>query len=237
MILKIDSISAYYSDPTLLSLKNVDLFVDSGEIVALLGPNGAGKSSILKTIFKEIQVKSGKILFDGKDITRTFPEQLVRIGIGYIPEKGKLFGSMTVEENLDMGGYVLENRQQVSLRKQKVFDLFPFLADNKRQTARKLSGGEQQMVAIGRAMMIEPKLLLLDEPSLGLAPKMVETVFNMLKTINQLGVAILLVEQNVKKALQVVDRAYVLNLGKVAFVGTPEEIRESDNLRKIYLGG
>lgn len=237
MILQIDRLSAYYSDPSLLSLRGIDLFVDSAEIVALLGPNGAGKSSVLKAIFRELQIKSGKIIFEGRDIVHEPANQLVRFGIGYIPEKGKLFGALTVEENLDMGGYVLKKPKEVFLRKQKVFDLFPFLADNKKQAARKLSGGEQQMVAFGRAMMIEPKLLLLDEPSLGLAPKMVETVFDMLKTINRLGVAVLLVEQNVKMALQVVDRAYVLNLGEVAFFGTPEKISKSDDLRKIYLGG
>ncbi len=236
-LLETVNVSAYYSDPDLLALSGVNLFVGSDEIVALLGPNGAGKSSVLKAIYKEIQIKSGDIFFDGHNISKEPANNLVRMGIGYIPEKGKLFGSLTIEENLDMGGYVLKNKREISLRKKKIFDLFPFLANNKGQTARKLSGGEQQMVAFGRALMIEPKLLLLDEPSLGLAPKMVDTVFDMLKKINRLGVAILLVEQNVKMSLQVAHRAYVLNLGEVAFVGTPDEIRESDDLKRIYLGG
>lgn len=237
MLLTVDNVSAYYSHPDQLSLKDVNLHVELGGVVALLGPNGAGKSSIFKAIFKEIQISNGTILFEGRNITQDPVNQLAKMGISYIPEKNKLFGSLTVEENLDMGGFILTNKNEVSSRKEMVFDLFPFLAANKRQVARKLSGGEQQMVAFGRALMIQPKLLLLDEPSLGLAPKMVDSVFDMLRTVNRLGIAILLVEQNVKMALQIAHRVYVLNLGKVAFTGTPDEIRDSEDLKRVYLGG
>ena len=237
MLLELVNLSAYYAAPDRLALNDVNLSVARKEIVALLGPNGAGKSSVLKAIFKEIEVKSGRIVFSGEDITQRPVNHLARLGIGYIPERDKLFGSLTVEENLDMGGYILNDKKEIAQRKQKIFDLFPLLAQHCGKIARNLSGGEQQVAAIGRALMLEPELLLLDEPSLGLAPKMVETVFEMLKTINRLGVAILLVEQNVKMALQVAYRAYVLNLGEVAFSGTPEEIQESGDLQALYLGG
>lgn len=237
MLLELDNLSAFYVAPDLLALNDVNLSVKRNEIVALLGPNGAGKSSVLKAIFKEIKVKSGRIVFSGENITRLPVNHLAKLGIGYIPEREKLFASLTVEENLDMGGYILEDKREIAQRKQKIFDLFPVLAQNRGKVAHNLSGGEQQLTAFGRALMLEPELLLLDEPSLGLAPKMVDAVFEMLKAINRMGVSILLVEQNVKMALQVSHRAYVLNLGEVAFSGTPKEIQESGDLKTLYLGG
>jgi len=237
MLLDVDTLSAYYAAPDRLALCDVGLTVEQNEIVALLGPNGAGKSSVLKAIFNEITIKSGRILFSGEDITRLPANQLAKLGVGYIPEKEKLFTSLSVDENLDMGGYILNDKKKVAQRKQKIFDLFPVLAQYRWKSARNLSGGERQLAALGRALMLEPKMLLLDEPSLGLAPKMVEMVFEMLTTINQSGVSVLLVEQNVKMALQVSRRAYVLNLGEVAFSGTPKEIHESGDLKALYLGG
>ncbi len=237
MLLELNNLSAYYTAPDRLALRELNLSIKENEIVALLGPNGAGKSSVLKAIFKEIKIMSGRIAFSGKDITRLPANQLAKLGIGYIPEREKLFGSLTVEENLDMGGYILDDKREVALRRQKIFDIFPVLAQHRRKVARKLSGGEQQLVAFGRVLMLEPELLLLDEPSLGLAPKMVDTVFDTLQAINRMGVAILLVEQNVKMAMQVAHRAYVINLGEIAFSGTPEEIEVSGDLKTLYLGG
>jgi len=237
MLLSVINLSAYYTTADWLALCNVNLMVEEGEIVALLGPNGAGKSSVLKAIFKELIVKNGKILFLGENLIQYPVSHLVKSGIGYISEKEKLFTSLTVEENLDMGGFVLRDKKKLALQKQKIFNLFPFLSQNRKKTARNLSGGEQQLAAIGRALMTKPKLLLLDEPSLGLAPKIVDTVFDILLDINRTGVSVLLVEQNVKMALQVAHRAYILNLGEVAFSGNAKEIQKSDELRKLYLGG
>lgn len=236
-LLNVINLAAYYRGPDLLALKGINLIVERNEIVVLLGPNGAGKSSVLKSIFKEIKIQDGQIVYSGMDITKLSANQLAKLGISYIPERNKVFGSLTVEENLDMGGYILDDKKVISTRKQKVFDLFPVLAQNRGKVTRNLSGGEQQLTAFGRALMLEPKLLLLDEPSLGLAPKMVELVFEKLKEINRMGVSILLVEQNVKIALQVAHRVYVLNLGEVAFAGTPKQVHESGELKTLYLGG
>lgn len=223
--------------PDRLALNGVDLTVDQGEIVAILGPNGAGKSTVLKAIFKEARIKEGDILFQGKSITSYPPHRLAPLGIAFVPEGRKLFGSMTVEENLDMGGFTLRATKDLKDNKHRVFHIFPSLTAYRNKVVKKLSGGEQQMVAFGRAMMLNPRLLLMDEPSLGLSPQMVEKVFEMIKTMNGLGLSILLVEQNVKKALEVAHRAYVLNLGQVAFVGSPNDIQKSDDLKRLYLGG
>lgn len=237
MLIGILNLDAFYAAPDRLALEGVSISVNQNEIVALIGPNGAGKSTVLRAIFKEVQIKDGTILFEGADITQLSTNRLAKLGIGLIPEGRKLFGSLTVEENLDMGGYILTDPKKVIANKKKVFELFPVLSKTRNKVAKKLSGGEQQMLAFGRALMFNPKLLLMDEPSLGLAPKIVVMIFDMIKTINNLGVSILLVEQNVKKALEVAHRAYVLNLGRVAFEGTPKEILGSKDLQKMYLGG
>jgi len=237
MLIGIRNLDAFYAAPDRLALEGVSISVNQNEIVALIGPNGAGKSTVLKAIFKEVQIKEGTILFEGADITQLSTNRLARLGIGFIPEGRKLFGSLTIEENLDMGGYILTDPKKVIANKKKVFELFPVLSKTRNKLAKKLSGGEQQMLAFGRALMFNPKLLLMDEPSLGLAPKIVAMIFDMIKTINNLGVSILLVEQNVKKAMEVAHRVYVLNLGRVVFEGSPKEILGSKDLKKMYLGG
>jgi len=235
-LLSIHNLFAYYGRPDKLALENVSLNVFSKEIVALIGPNGAGKSTVLKAIFKDANIHKGEILFTGRDITGEAAISLVRMGIGYVSEGRRLFKAMSVDENLDMGGFSIQDKATVNANKLKVYDLFPALHPRKKQTARTLSGGEQQMLAFGRAMMIDPKLILLDEPSLGLAPKVIDQVFVSISRIMEMGVAILLVEQNVKKALEVAHRVYILNLGTIAFSGTPKEIMKSDNLKRLYLG-
>ena len=237
MLIDIRNLYAFYAVPGRLALEGVSISVNQNEIVALIGPNGAGKSTVLRGIFKEVQVKEGTIIFEGTNITQVSTNRLARLGIGFIPEGRKLFGSLTVEENLDMGGYILTDPKKIIANKEKVFELFPVLSKTRNKVAKKLSGGEQQMLAFGRALMFNPKLLLMDEPSLGLAPQMVDKIFELINTINNFGVSILLVEQNVKKALEVAHRAYVLNLGRVAFEGTPKEILGSKDLKKTYLGG
>jgi len=237
MFLDIRNLSVFYMGPDRLALEGVNLSVDQGEIVALLGPNGAGKSTVLKAIFKDATIKGGQIFFQGTEISRELPHKLARLGIAFIPEGRKLFGSMTVDENLDMGGFILRNVRELKANREKVFQSFPVLADLRGKPVKKLSGGEQQMVAFGRALMINPKLILMDEPSLGLAPRMVDTVFEMVGTMKDLGITILLVEQNVRRALEAANRAYVLNLGRVAFGGTSKEISGNSELNRLYLGG
>ncbi len=237
MLLEIRNLSAFYVGPDRLALDGISMDAAQGEVVALLGPNGAGKSTVLKAIFKEVRIKGGEIVFQGTDISNGPPHKLAPLGIAFIPEGRKLFGSMTVNENLDMGGFILRDAKEVKASKERVFQIFPALTAYRNKPVKKLSGGEQQMVAFGRSLMIDPKLLLMDEPSLGLAPQMVEKIFEMIRTMNNLGISILLVEQNVRRALEVAQRAYVLNLGRVALAGTPKEISENEELMKLYLGG
>jgi len=237
MLLEIRNLSAFYTGPGKLVLEDVNLSTAQHEVVALLGPNGAGKSTVLKAIFKEAQIKDGEIFFQGTNICNHPSNKIAHLGIAFIPEGRRLFRSMSVEENLEMGGFILKDRNELKGNKEKVFQLFPFLGTRRGQAAKNLSGGEQQMLAFGRALMVNPKLVLMDEPSLGLAPQAVDKIFNSIKIINSLGVAILLVEQNVKKALEVAHNAYVLHLGKVVFRGRPSEILSSEKLKNLYLGG
>lgn len=237
VILSIRNLQAFYTGPDNPALGGVSISVNRKEIVALIGPNGAGKSTVLKAIFKEAKVNKGEILFEEADITRLPAGSLAELGIGFIPEGRRLFGSLTVEENLDMGGFIFKDKEKLRSNKERVFELFPFLFENRHKLAKELSGGEQQMVAFGRALMLKPKLLLMDEPSLGLAPQMTDRVFDMIKTIvGTFGVSVLLVEQNVKKAMEIAHRVYVLNLGRVAFEGTPKALLETGDLRGTYLG-
>jgi branched-chain amino acid transport system ATP-binding protein len=237
MLLSINNLLAYYESPDRLALEEVSLAVGAREIVALLGPNGAGKSTVLKAIYREVHLREGKIFYQGTDITGVPAARLAALGIGFIPEGRRLFGAMTVEENLDLGGFVLRDPQRVKANKDKVFHLFPDLADKQRQQANSLSGGQQQMLALARALMLEPQLLLMDEPSLGLAPAVVDRIFGLITTVADQGIAILLVEQNVRKALEVAHRAYILHLGRVAFSGTPQEFITNETLKNLYMGG
>ena len=235
-LLNIINLAAHYGRPDKLALDNVSLSVFDGEVVALIGPNGAGKSTVLKALFKEAYVGQGKIIFKGQDIRDLSVSSLVSTGIGYVSEGRRLFRKMTVDENLDMGGFIIKDRKQFNINKEKVYNLFPSLYERKKQPVKTLSGGEQQMLAFGRAMMTNPEMLLMDEPSLGLAPKIIDKVFSSILKIRETGVAILLVEQNVRKVFEVANRVYILSLGSVAFTGKPEEILESDNLKNLYLG-
>lgn len=216
-------------------LHGVSLQVERGQIIAVLGPNGAGKSTLMKTLFGLLRPQSGRITFDGREITGLPPERLVRLGMGYVPQEENVFTTLTVEENLEMGAFILSG--DLSQAKERVFELFPVLRERRRQQVGKMSGGERQMVAIGRALMLDPKLLLLDEPSAGLAPKLVELIFERIYKIKESGVAIVIVEQDIHRALQLADRAYVLANGCNRFEGSARELLESPDLARFYLQG
>ncbi len=217
-------------------LWDVSLRIEEGEYVCLIGPNGAGKSTTLKAIAGLIEVDSGEVLFKGKDISRMKGDQVCRMGISLVSEEMNLFTGMTVSENLAMGAYAIRDRKKKAALMDFVFELFPRLKERRFQLAGTLSGGERKMLAIGRSLMSDPSLLLVDEPSLGLAPRVVDTVFEALGVLNKKGVTILLVEQNVTKTLQVVDRGYVLERGRIVIEGSREELSRNEHIRKIYLG-
>ena len=210
--------------------------VNEGEVVTLIGANGAGKSTILKTVSGLLRPKSGTISFDGTDITQIPPHKLVPMGLAHVPEGRRIFQQMTVEENLEMGAFT-QPKGGIAMDLEKVFALFPRLKERRRQIAGTLSGGEQQMLAMGRALMSHPKLLMLDEPSMGLAPILVEQIFDIIRSLHRTGTTILLVEQNAQMALSVADRAYVLETGEITLTGTGDELIHSDAIRKAYLGG
>lgn len=236
MMLEVRDLTVYYD--TVLALENISFNISEGEIVAMIGPNGAGKSTALKAICGLLKPQSGEVLFQGEDITGKQPYQLVEKGLCLVPEGRRVFPSMTVLENLEMGAYTVGSRQEavVSERIEKVFNLFTGLKDRKRQKAGTLSSGEQQMLAIGRALMLNPKLLLLDEPSLGLSPNYVETVFEKMKEINREGTTILLVEQNAQMALEYAGRGYVFEIGKIAFEDEAKNLLENDEIKRLFLG-
>jgi len=218
------------------AITNVSLTIHSGEILTLLGSNGAGKTTTLRAISGLVKPSSGTVTFDGKDITGSRPDQLVVRGLCHCPEGRGIFGQMTVEENLDLGAFIRRDKAEINKDKQRVYELFPRLKERLGQMAGTLSGGEQQMLAIGRALLGRPRLLLLDEPSLGLAPQLVQTIFSIIREINTRGVTILLVEQNAHMALKVAHRAVVLEVGSVAMSGPAAELAASDEIRRAYLG-
>jgi branched-chain amino acid transport system ATP-binding protein len=217
-------------------LHKVSLSVDAGEIVALIGSNGAGKTTTLRTISGLMHPASGAITFGGRDLSQTPASKIVEAGIGHSPEGRRLFPRLTVLNNLQMGAYTRRDPPGVKLDIERVFTLFPRLKERQRQLAGTLSGGEQQMLAMGRALMAKPKLLMLDEPSLGLAPILVETIFSIIREINSQGTPVLLVEQNAHKALEVAHRGYVLETGVIVQTGTGRELLESEDVQKAYLG-
>ncbi len=234
LVLQVEDIHTFYG--TIEALKGISLEVRSGEIVTLIGSNGAGKTTTLRSINGLNRPRRGTILFEDNDVTRTPPHEIVRRGISQSPEGRKLFPRMTVIENLEMGAFQRTDRTEIREDLDRVFSLFPRLAERKSQKAGTLSGGEQQMCAIGRALMARPKLLLLDEPSMGLAPIFVERIFETLKEINAQGTTILLVEQNAMMALDVASRGYVLETGKVALADQASALLRNEQLRKTYLG-
>lgn len=234
-MLEINEIDVYYG--AIHALKGVSLKVEEGSIVTLIGANGAGKTTTLRTISGIIRPKRGQVLFEGKDITRYPAQEIVALGISQVPEGRRVFPAMTVMENLEMGAYLRRDKAEIAKDLKMVFERFPRLAERKRQLAGTLSGGEQQMLAIGRALMARPRLMLLDEPSMGLAPLLVREIFAIIKDINEKGTTILLVEQNAHMALSIANRAYVLETGEIVLEGDAARLMESEEVKKAYLGG
>ncbi|MCR5182126.1 MAG: ABC transporter ATP-binding protein [Clostridia bacterium] len=232
-LLKVDDINVYYG--AIHAIKGVSFEVNEGEIVTLIGANGAGKSTTLNTISGLLRPKTGSITFLGEDITRTPAHKLVEKGLSQVPEGRRVFLQMTVQENLEMGAFT-EKNSDLRGRMDRVYEQFPRLKERYRQVAGTLSGGEQQMLAMGRALMSDPKLLMMDEPSMGLAPILVEQIFEIIKSLHEAGTTILLVEQNAQMALDIADRAYVLETGKVTISGSAKELLENDKVRSAYLG-
>ncbi len=233
-MLKVNDINVYYG--SIHAIKGVSFEVHEGEIVTLIGANGAGKSTILKTVSGLLKSKTGSIEFLDKSIVGIAPHKLVSTGLAQVPEGRRIFLQMTVEENLEMGAYTQPN-SGVAKDIADVYERFPRLKERRKQIAGTLSGGEQQMLAMGRALMSHPKLLMLDEPSMGLAPILVDQIFDIIKELNKAGTTILLVEQNAQMALSVAHRAYVVETGKITLTGTGKELAQSDEVKKAYLGG
>jgi len=234
-MLKVSDINVYYGG-SIHAIKDVSFEVNEGEIVTLIGANGAGKSTILKTVSGLLRSKVGEIEFEGERIDHTAPHTIVKRGLAHVPEGRRVFAQMSVQENLEMGNYT-RSAKTMNVRLEQVFEQFPRLLERRRQVAGTLSGGEQQMLAMGRAMMSQPKLLMLDEPSMGLAPLLVEQIFTIIGELNKAGVTILLVEQNAHMALSVADRGYVLETGRIVLSDNAKSLLANDGVRKAYLGG
>ena len=233
-LLKVDNINVYYG--AIHAIKGISFEVNEGEVVTLIGANGAGKSTTLQTVSGLLNSRTGSIEFNGENIAKIPPHLVVRKGLAQVPEGRRIFQQMSVEENLEMGAYT-RDKSELEGDLEMVYKQFPRLLERRRQIAGTLSGGEQQMLAIGRALMSHPKLLMLDEPSMGLAPILVEQIFDIIRQLNEAGTTILLVEQNAQMALSVAHRAYVMETGKITLSGTRKELAESDQVRKAYLGG
>jgi len=233
-ILEIDNIKVRYSG--LPVLQGISLQVSRGETVCVLGANGAGKSTLLRAVMGTQQAFEGSIRFEGREIQKLDTEKIIRLGIIYVPEEKMLFGPLSVEENLYLGAYILSDTHQIRQNLEFVYTLFPKLKERQNQPASTLSGGEQQMVAIGRGLMSNPQILMLDEPSLGLAPLLVDEVFDTIRKLKKEGMTILLVEQNVREALDLADRGYVLQTGRIVGQGSGQELLESDMFREAFLG-
>ncbi|BBW97418.1 ABC transporter ATP-binding protein [Geobacillus sp. FSL W8-0032] len=234
-MLNVNGIDVFYGN--IHALKGVSLEVNKGEIVTLIGANGAGKTTLLKTISGLLKPKNGDIVYEGASIAGKAAQTIVKQGISHVPEGRRVFANMTVEENLELGAFLRKDKVGIQQDFANVFQLFPRLEERRKQLAGTLSGGEQQMLAIGRALMARPKLLLLDEPSMGLAPLLVKTIFRIIQEINASGTTILLVEQNAHMALSIADRAYVLESGRVVLSGTAAELQASEQVKQAYLGG
>lgn len=234
-MLKVEDINVYYG--AIHAIKGISIEVNDGEIVALIGSNGAGKSTTMRTISGLMRPKTGKVTMDGIDLTSVPAHKIVGMGLCQVPEGRHVFANMTVLENLELGAYLRNDKDGIAKDMEEVFEKFPRLRERKDQIAGTLSGGEQQMLAMGRALMSRPKILLLDEPSMGLAPLLVKEIFNIIKEINASGTTILLVEQNANMALSIADKAYVLETGRITLSGTAKELASSEEVRKAYLGG
>ncbi len=234
-MLEVKNLSVHYG--MIQAVRNVDFKVNEGEIVSLIGANGAGKSTILKTLSGLIHPSEGEIVYLGENIASTSAKKIVEKGLVQVPEGRHVFPGLTVKENLELGAFLRQDKEEIQKDMEAVFERFPILKERKDQDAQTLSGGEQQMLAMGRALMSRPKLLLLDEPSMGLAPIFIREIFKIIQEIQKTGTTVLLIEQNAKMALSISNRAYVLETGSVVLSGTGQELLESDEIQKAYLGG
>ena len=233
-MLTVENLNVYYG--MIHALKNVSFHVEEGEIVALIGANGAGKTTTLQTVSGMLQAKSGSVHFENQDITKMPSHRIVQLGISHVPEGRRMFANLTVYENLRMGAYTRKDKKEIEESLARVYERFPRLKERTRQLAGTLSGGEQQMLAMGRALMSNPRLLLLDEPSMGLSPLLVSEIFDIIESISKQGVTILLVEQNAKKALSIADRGYVLETGKIVMEDSAQALLNNEDIKKAYLG-
>lgn len=234
-LLEVKGLEVYYG--VIQALKGIDFEVNEGEIVTLIGANGAGKTTTMQSVIGLIPPKAGTVSFEGKDITHLHCHKIVSLGMSQVPEGRRIFQELTVYQNLLMGAYIQKDKKAIKEDIKKIYERFPRLEERKNQIAGTLSGGEQQMLAMGRALMSRPKLLMLDEPSMGLSPLLVDEVFTIIKDLNKEGTTVLLVEQNAGKSLAISDRAYVLENGKIVLSGTGDELLQSEEVKKAYLGG
>lgn len=233
-MLEVTGLEVYYG--MIQAIKGISFQVEEGEVIALIGANGAGKTTILHTITGLIRPKTGRVIFEGKDITKMKGHKIVSLGMAHVPEGRRVFAGLTVLENLKMGAYTRKDKAEISQTLKMIYNRFPRLEERKGQLAGTLSGGEQQMLAMGRALMSHPKIILMDEPSMGLSPIFVEEIFDIIREISASGTTVLLVEQNAKKALSIADRAYVLETGKIVLDGEAENLMNDDSVKKAYLG-
>ena len=233
-MLTVENLNVYYG--MIHALKDVSFHVEEGEIVALIGANGAGKTTTLQTVSGMLQAKSGSVHFENQDITKMPSHRIVQLGISHVPEGRRMFANLTVYENLRMGAYTRKDKKEIEESLARVYERFPRLKERTRQLAGTLSGGEQQMLAMGRALMSNPRLLLLDEPSMGLSPLLVSEIFDLIESISKQGVTILLVEQNAKKALSIADRGYVLETGSIVMEDSAQALLNNEAIKKAYLG-
>lgn len=234
ILLQLENVHGGYGEVKVLN--GVDILVGEGEIVSVVGPNGSGKSTMMKAIFGLVKPEEGKIVYKGENITGLEPFEIVRRGICYVPQESNVFTSLTVDENLEMGAYILNQPQEVSKGKERVYGIFPLLKEKAKSQVATLSGGMRQMVAFGRALMLDPELVLMDEPSAGLAPKLVTEILMKLHEINERGKALLIIEQNVRRALELCHRGYVLDMGKTSMEGRGEELLLNRRIQEIYMG-
>ena len=233
-MLEVKDLEVYYG--VIQAIKGISFHVDKVEIIALIGANGAGKTTTLHTVTGLISPKNGHVLFEGKDITKVPAHKIVSMGMAHVPEGRRVFAELSVYENLKMGAYTRKDKNEIEESLKNVYKRFPRLEERKNQMAGTLSGGEQQMLAMGRALMSKPKIILMDEPSMGLSPIMVNEIFDIIRSVSESGTTVLLVEQNAKKALAIADRAYVLETGKIVLEGKAKDLLEDDSIKKAYLG-
>ena len=233
-MLEVKDLEVYYG--MIQAIKGVSFEVNQGEIIALIGANGAGKTTILHTVTGLLAPKKGSVLFEGKDITKIPAHKIVSLGMAHVPEGRRVFADLSVYENLKMGAYTRKDKEEIEKSLDRVYERFPRLKERKNQLAGTLSGGEQQMLAMGRALMSQPKIILMDEPSMGLSPILVNEIFDIIQEVSKSGTTVLLVEQNAKKALSIADRAYVLETGKIVLDGKAEVLLNDDSIKKAYLG-